>query len=238
MGQAIKNEDDPVDAHLESVLPGVYRWHTATHNAVQCLTTQVGDLKKDVCQGFSDIKKAHEDQREESDRRLAATFMEVATLLVKGGSASLQGLRTLKEREGSVNSEEEGAPNDNADPTSSYHTFYHLTPRHKLLADMWDEWFGFNRFNDGFGGVHGRDKKYKAKWRKHIDSQHHSRTKRCILGTQECAREHQMNEQEALAELQSMCEEEKNSVANLVQRFQHDGLLSKKSSRGKSKLIH
>jgi len=185
------------------------------------------------------MARLYAEQRAESDKRLAASFLQVASHLVKGGSDALQGIGELlrKEQEAGVtdNSPAMANQNDNGNPMCSDHTVYSMEPRHKQLTDLWNEWHGLDRFCDGYGGIKGRDKKYKAKWRKHLDNQHYSRTKRCVLGIETYAAQHKIKEEEALVVLQDVCVEEKFSVANLVRRFQQDGYLSKQSSRGKSK---
>ena len=54
-------------------------------------------------------------------------------------------------------------PGDNA----SMATFQFL-PKYQFLMDVYDEWFGTGDFQDVSGGNDGREKLFKAKWRRHL----------------------------------------------------------------------
>jgi len=99
MKQAIQNESDPVDANLESVLPRVFWWHNAQHSATTTLSSQVVQLSKDLKSGLLEIHQHNAKQREESDRPLAASFIQVASELIKGGSSAIVGLGELYQKE-------------------------------------------------------------------------------------------------------------------------------------------
>ena len=89
-------------------------------------------------------------------------------------------------------------------------------------------------FNDGTGGIKGRDSKYGPQWRKHINSQHYSRTKRVAMALEKRARDTNTHISQVCLEFQGLCEAKKCSVSNLVTEFQAMGLIEKKGARGKN----
>jgi len=111
-----------------------------------------------------------------------------------------------------------------------------LCSRHKCLQDVYNEWYGLDSFYDIYGGIDGREKRFGTSWRKHTVSSHlFSRTKRCIIGINQFARENNMTPMESVATLEETFAECNFSIYNLVQKLKTRGLVMTKASRGKTK---
>jgi hypothetical protein len=44
---------------------------------------------------------------------------------------------------------------------------YHLRSKHQNLQSLYNEWYGLDEFDDGLGGIPGRDQCYGRRWRRH-----------------------------------------------------------------------
>ena len=130
-----------------------------------------------------------------------------------------------------VSQEEETQQQDDDD--NAYLVFT-MVPRHQSLLDLIYEWRGMGEFNDGYGGIVGRDKKYGPKWRKHINSQHYPRTKRVAMALETYAATNKRDITIVCEQFQSLYEARKCSVSNLVTEFQQLGLITKKGARGRN----
>ena len=219
----------PLELQIESILPGV-------NSALNALKSTVEDgfnfTRRDIHQlqvGVNDIVTSQEEQRTE----LAAALMDYAARLT--GSSSVPQLRdeedsTTRMRDGDDDGVEEAlALQENP------FLVYSMVLKHKTLSDLIDEWRGEGLFDDGTGGIKGRDKAHGTKWRQHINKQHYSRTKRVAIALEEHARNNNRNVKEVCHEFQKTYEELSCSVANLVRAFQEQGLIQKKGARGKQK---
>jgi uncharacterized coiled-coil protein SlyX len=91
-----------------------------------------------------------------------------------------------------------------------------MTTKHRDLNSLYNEWFGLDEFDDGEGGVHGRNQTGGAKWRKHIDVTHYSRTKRIVQAIQKLAKDGGMTDQDAIRQLQPLFEESNASLYTMT----------------------
>ena len=100
------------------------------------------------------------------------------------------------------------------------------------------EWYGLGEFQDKYGGVDGRIKKYNSttKWRKKcaIHAMHFSRTQRTVKTIEDYANKESITVDEACVALQPMYESCERSVANFVKLAQTEGLLKTRASRGRN----
>ena len=112
---------------------------------------------------------------------------------------------------------------------------FRLALKQEQLVDLFNEWYGKDRYEDEHGGISGRDKKFGSAWRKHLSAQHHSRTRRTVEAVEAFAKEKQILPMEACIALQPAYEAVKCSVGNFVKNCQENGLLKKKGQRGKQK---
>ena len=243
MAAAILHESNPMDADLEKVLPGVHRWHQANQISIDGVSTQVQGMVTDVKESkeaVQALKQELREQRQESDQRLANTFLSIARELLAGTNKSCGRVSEeffiggAPEKEDLLLTPEREAPPITDDrPDHPDHLAYNMRPRHITLADMWDEWHGEGQFYDRHGGIKGREAKHKSNWRKHIDGQHLSRTKQCIFAIKVYADANKLPVKHALAALQDLYVEVGKSVSNLCRRFKTMGILEKKKPRGK-----
>lgn len=94
MKRELENEESPLDANLEKVLPGVHQWHRATHQELSRVTTELRDLKDEqqknqdeTRQNFGKIIEGIQDLGEKGDenqRALAMTFIRVGHSIADG----------------------------------------------------------------------------------------------------------------------------------------------------------
>jgi hypothetical protein len=106
-----------------------------------------------------------------------------------------------------------------------------MKPKHSSLSSQYKEWYGHDEFDDDFGGVDGRNKMYGCKWRTHIDRQHYSRAMRIVQAIDVTAQQNSVSWQEAVAELEPICQEANRSLANMVKKLQEKGIIGKGKTR-------
>ena len=125
----------------------------------------------------------------------------------------------------------------NIDP-ADLHADYRMRPRHDSLIGVMSEWYGIGEFQDKYGGVDGRIKRYKStsRWRKKcgIHAMHFSRTQRTVKTINDYAKKESMTMEQACAALQPQFESCEKSVANFVKLAQTLGLLPTRASRGRN----
>lgn len=201
--------NDPLDANLESVLPTVHQWHQATNDSIKATNAGLLDLKGEVNEladridaGLTKVVNHLDQQREESNRNLASSFVTIAQHLINdSGRRRTSLVPPSKDPQDFMATEVTGnasptspisVPENTCSPTTSppinseiecdleEQRSYRMVKRHLSLEDMWCEWHGTGRFADDVGGIKGRNKLFGAKWRKHLEVQHYSRTK-CII---------------------------------------------------------
>ena len=110
-----------------------------------------------------------------------------------------------------------------------------MKARHSCLRDMWDEWYGTGSFDDGKGGIQKRESTLGKAWRRHLDQQQFSRTRRIIAGIDAYADSNGIAAFDACDELNQIFIDCKNSVGKTVQAFQQRGILEKGKPRGRKK---
>jgi hypothetical protein len=113
-----------------------------------------------------------------------------------------------------------------------------MLPKQKDLQGLWDEWHGLRKFEGKprEGGIESIELEYKAKWRRHLDVQHFSRTKRLIAGIKAYIEREGVAEDIAIAALNSIYKDDSSSVANIMVVWVQDmGLLKRSVVRGKQK---
>ena len=77
MEQALASETNPLDANMERVLPGLFRWHTAQNSKIERIETTLSTVARNLDYGFKDVLKQTREDREESDKRLAQSFVHI-----------------------------------------------------------------------------------------------------------------------------------------------------------------
>jgi len=101
MEQAIQHEANPMDADLERVLPGVFRWHQANQQGMSTLTGIVTSFISEFREGLNSMNACTATQRaeagKETDRRLASTFISIAKHLSRSGKEANDPVTTSNE---------------------------------------------------------------------------------------------------------------------------------------------
>jgi hypothetical protein len=249
MKKSLVEEKSPLDACLESVLPGVHQWHHANNAAVASLREDMRSMSCGLQDGFDRIVGVLTDERKhrlDQDAQLAKLLELGRNVLLTGnGSAEISNDNRFMspERNRASGSPESSpmtmtpmtnqiSPADN-DAELERHKMYAMRPKHKLLVDLMSEWVGAGDFEDEFGGIEGRNNKFGASWRKHLVSYMYSRTERTIKGIRAYAQHNRITDFDACEELQAVYEKQKYSVANMVNYFTQVGMLTKRKPRGK-----
>ena len=128
--------------------------------------------------------------------------------------------------------------NDNAESWQHIdHASYTLTIKHNSLMDMYEEWHGLGNYFDKYGGAAGREVlfsgKNKSKWRKHLDNNLFSRTRRLVEAIVSYADNNNLSHIQACQQLECHYQESKRSVSKTVSKLQDLGLLQKRKDRGR-----
>lgn len=108
---------------------------------------------------------------------------------------------------------------------------FHMKTKHRDLNSMYNEWFGLGVYDDGKGGVHGRDQIDGAKWREHVNLTHYYRTKRVIFAIQKMAKDEGISDQRAMEQLQPLWEESNTGLCKMTKSLMKRGLLKEGTSR-------
>lgn len=297
---AIENERCPLDAKLETVLPGVHQWHTANNTAVKAverrvdhLSGNIGELAKAVNDGFvtfnTTLVQSMTKMEQSTTRELAQSFFNIASqlsgrppvqLVCDQGAQGEEDDTSLGETLGlkdvansalatlataataaspstantalpavetaiTMETTPELVPapvtgrldKDSAEArlTARVGEKFVLRPRHVRLQNLWEEWWGVGRYHCELGGVDGRNKRWKAHWRLHLDNQQVSRTGRVILGIQNYAERESASIEDAIDNLEETFSNNKFSVHKMAEFFKAQQLLSTKGKRGRKK---
>ena len=180
MKVALDTAQCPLDANLESILPGVHLRLHANEAATQQVSIKVDGLGELVSNGFKNLQDTLLKSQQAQRQQLAGTFFNIASQL-SGGPAALilrPGDKELERTSGEsvptlgantdvpiaiedasqvtdLNSNESSRYNLPADPKAVPKTF--MKTRHDTLSDLWDEWHGLGEYKDISGGFAGRE---------------------------------------------------------------------------------
>lgn len=255
MKVSIEGEDNPLDASLEKVIPGLFEWHSVTNRSVNELGNKLEGLASTVQEAIVAFRQDSEDRGRQSKKQLARTFVDIAKHLL---ARDVPVVKTSRVLGATVPPEQEGLLEDMAvmdddvefdllmagdsteeeeeqSPTHVDHISFRMATKHQRLSDLWDEWHGEGKCEDSYGGTHGRDLKFGKAWRKHLSAHQYSRTNRIIYGIKVYADVHKTCVPEAIERLQQHWDMSKNSVSNFVKYLQAIGAVEKKKVRGKAK---
>ena len=223
MKSAIDLEESPLDANLEKVMPGIRQWHS-THNAnVERIRQGLEALANKI----DDVAVKARQEREESDRRLADSLFVMANHL--SGSTVCETFPLVQVGQKDVDVEVNESLTENASG------IFRMIVKHGSLSDLWNEWYGLENFDDGEGGIAGRNKKHGRKWRKHLSAQQYSRTQRVVQAINKYSEVHNVPTEEAVYDLEEAFANVGFSVAKMVDYCKAKGLLTAKLPRGKKK---
>jgi Transcriptional activator of glycolytic enzymes len=283
MKKALAEEDSPLDAKLESVLPGVHRWHQINNTAMKDLDEKVDGIGTKVDQvveslvqtingGIKELEKTVVGRQDQVRKSLANQFFNFASQLAGRGPATLvygtedgDSLFTEPNAVSVAGCPIGGCAGNNVEMTDADDALPPLTtrevppnatgrltleqkeaigkegakftmkPRQNRLLDLWCEWHGIGDFADDLGGIEGRNERWKALWRGHLDKQQYSRTARVISGIKALAERETLDWEDAVEHLEGIFAQNKYSVYKLVEHMQEEKLLEKKAARGRKK---
>ena len=243
MKVALEDEECPLDAKLESVLPGMRQWMSSNSNDVKQLSKKVDELCDTVEDARDTMLAATKRVESQTDEKLAAAFIELGQYILSRGNGDIpknaEEVRALTTPETPPQEEQETEPNETSrERTEHDPSRFFLKPQHKQLVDLYQEWHGDGNFADEFGGVVGRNKQFGAKWRKHLDNTLYSRTNRAINAIKNYAEKETMGDgEEAARRLQNVWEACNQKVANFVLKMTNDGYLKAGKPRGKKRKL-
>lgn len=255
MTKELSDQKDPLDANLEKVLPGVHQWHRINSNQMSKLEESLRRIDGKLESGFEQMSETIALSQKESDKHLALSFLNIAQKLLdrnglsvnvqtgvighSPGATSVTGVteELLMSPIGGGNSNPASATattNDKeADPADT-HMLFRMVPKHLNLLELVNEWFGNGDYYDEYGGIDGRNKRYKARWRKKcsINLMHYSRTERTVRAVEEYGKIHGVDKYVAAERLQHVYAIEcKTSVTKFVEWAQMHELIAKKGTR-------
>jgi Transcriptional activator of glycolytic enzymes len=256
MTKELRDQKDPLDACLEQVLPGVHQWHRINNNKMAKLEELVLRMDGKLVNGIEQMTETITLTQQESDKQLAFSFLNIAQKLLErsglsGGvpagdmigspfAGNVTGITedALMESVGGTPNPAlaTGTANENdADPADVLGLF-RMIPKHLSLLDLVNEWFGTGDFHDEYGGIEGRNERYKSRWRKQcsINAMHYSRTERTVRAVEEYGKMHHVDKYVAAERLQHVYAIEcKTSVTKFVLWAMEQGLIAKKGTRRK-----
>jgi len=221
MREVLETAGDPLDASLEKVLPGVQQWHATHHQCLTRMTTDYQEFKQSTAaqlhsqgQVMNQIANRQQQQMEQFRAAFenAALAFSPSRDSVGGGVSNFANdpippfnLEEMEEPQdamlGTFRLDNNGAPVLESDQTAEGQRGYEMHPR-KSLHEVYEEWHGLGDFDDGMGGVAGRDKKFGTKWRKHVESNHYSRSKGVVAAIEEYSKQKRILPAGACSELQ------------------------------------
>jgi Transcriptional activator of glycolytic enzymes len=245
MRKALSEEKSPLDACLETVLPGVHQWHLANNQAINCLGHKVDCMAETIGNSIhvliNQINRSEEIRNQQHQQ--LASLLELGSNVLRGNAPSARSnnnnnapaVSMTDIMQDSTSILEQATATTVTDDHSDLERqkTYRMKPKHKSLTDLYAEWVGEGDFMDEFGGIEGRNKRFGAKWRRHLVPYIYSRTERSVKGIRAFAQQQDIPIYDACERLQDSFVRCKYSVANLVSYFISAGLLTKKKPRGK-----
>jgi hypothetical protein len=253
MQQELNNNDSPLDAHLQAVLPGVHQRMELHRQELSCLRGDVGRLTTAVetnTQVMTDKVDDIIQMNEEKNAALGRMHIMVGSRLLGQQvleKAACGGDECDEESNKSPSSSPPSSPRRPLPPPRPNGTEdeecpkYHLNPQPRSFYALYNEWYGGGPdFEDVPvpGGIAALEEKFKARWRRHFKShevKEFSRRRMCINAIEVYATREGVSQAKAIDKLNDIFEQEAKRkvpcMANLMQRM---GLIEKKARRGKA----
>jgi Centromere DNA-binding protein complex CBF3 subunit, domain 2/Transcriptional activator of glycolytic enzymes len=83
MAFALEQEECPLDAKLEHVIPGLHQWQSSNYAAVKAVESKVDKLGDTVNTRFDRLEENQQQQQEETEQKLAGSFLNIAESLLR-----------------------------------------------------------------------------------------------------------------------------------------------------------
>lgn len=242
MRNALQHEENPLDADLEKVLPGVHQWHNAINAQVERLEQKTNHLTQGMSNGFQTLHSSIVAMTEVHQERLSMACEAAAATLRTPVRASLNSESPVGTESPAICylSDNEAMQIEVALDVLKIPPMI-MHPRHDSLRGMWDEWHGVGRYPDANGGIEGRNNNLPPSWRKQLHPQLYSRTSRIIQAIKGYAEKEGISSDIVICEWEPIFKEElRCSLVNFVTRLQQMGHIPKKKARGikKNKADH
>jgi hypothetical protein len=242
MQVALNDENvSPLDATLESVMPGVHQRFVATDGHVKALDRKIvsGFEKLDdkvdaLADHFTDLQAYNR----ERDLELADTLRSIAARLGTPAGSTLSPPRTTRPQQ--VQSPSRGG-DQQPSPSPDGARRHRMVAKHHSIQSLWDEWHGLGDFLDKpvVGGIAAIETLYKSKWRTHFSSsekKHFSRSQIVMRAIQTTCDGCDEPFEETIGSFEVSYEvDAKFSIAKMATIVQNLGLVTRKKSRGKTK---
>ncbi len=247
MQVALDDENvSPLDATLESVMPGVHQRFVAMDGTVKTLDRKIVagfdklDTKVDgLADHFTDLQA---DNRER-DAKLADSLWALAERL--GTPAGSPPLFSAPTRRQQVQSPSRGGDNQPSPPSPADAARGHrMVPKHHSIQSLWNEWYGLEDCVDKpvVGGIAAMERLHKSKWRKHFspsEKKYFSRSQIVIRSINIACEASDASLEETIVAFEEVYQvRAKLSMANMATIVQELGLVTKKKHRGKARQPH
>ena len=254
MKDRISNDDSPLDAKLESVIPGLSRWQKVHDESLKRLHEAVSSVKTDVggLEGSLDVLRGQQtDGFVGLKEDLAKSFAHAAIAMSPSqlqktppSSPPKQFADPLDEAVHHFTAGTNDPPllgqapilGDTSQVSIEEASMFTMRPRHKTLESLYCEFHGYSSAyghpGDALGGIYGRDRRFGPKWRKHFNRQAFSRANRIVTFLDRWKDGRQISAIEAVAQFEPMWQDCKCSTATMVKLLQKKELLGVGKARG------
>jgi hypothetical protein len=169
MQVALNDENvSPLDAALESVMPGVHQRFVAMEGTVNTLDRNVvsGFEKLGTkVNGLADLFTDLQANNRERDAKLADSLRTLAERLGTPAE-STPPFSPPTRRQQQVQSPTRGG--DNQPSAADAARGHRMVPKHHSIQSLWNEWYGLEDCQDKpvVGGIAAMERQQKSKWRK------------------------------------------------------------------------
>ena len=83
MKECLANDEDPLEAKMESVLPGIQRWHRTNQAEMSLVSRKVDTIKESLKEEFANVLNQLEEQQEDSEWKMAKFYLDSARMLLE-----------------------------------------------------------------------------------------------------------------------------------------------------------
>lgn len=228
MRNAIDNQASPLDATLESVLPGIHDRLDAQRKATKDLEEKVTEIGKNVNDTIIQTSR-------QSFQHFASIVSEINTIVQNRPpfEADIQVTPTgpSKEHEGTATT----ASNEEQNSTVA---LPEIQPRYDTLMELHDHWFGLGKFHGGIS-IDELETRHRNKWRKKYTSAQEtqfSRAKRIIQAMKAEADQKNIDVHIVASSWSENFENDgRLTFPNVIKWLVENGFLARKKQRGNSK---
>ena len=230
MKQELSNQSSPLDASLESILPGV-------HDRLDAQRKATIDLEHRLTEMGHRVKDSIIENSKQNFHHIASIFSEINSII-----QTRQGQLASASTHGEPDAESTEAVNDDVEPTiQEASQDFLIQQRYESLMHLHNHWFGLAEFNCSHGiSIDELERRHRNKWRKKLYTSAHetqfSRAKRIMTAMKAEAEKQKI----PVHEIASMWSENFESdgrlkLPNVIKWLVENGHIAKKKQRGCSK---